>query len=276
MKSLHNFLLILFLISLSHITLAGRWLNWDVIATDISDGVTAVVDYFNGDFPHKQTKIVGNSVVSTQNIPFASIDTINISGTGTLIVTHNNDQEEQLIIETEEALMPYIDAHVIDNQLMIKIKDNTSHDITNLIYRVNSKTVISNVTVSGAVYIELQYSNTTPTQSLTYNVFGASQLHAYHINTNNVHVHAAGASKIVLLGSAKEQHIDISGTVKCDGSKLGGEAVTVNAAGATTVYCNTSNALSGTLMGTSTLYYAQKPKVTVSRLGISSVKRVKE
>src|SRR5438477_6656076 len=268
MKNLHNLLLVLLLISLSHITLAGRWLNWDVIATDISDGVTAVVDYFNGDFPHKQTKIVGNGTVSTHNIPFAAVDTINISGTGTLIVTHNNDQEEQLIIETEEALMPYIDAHVIDNQLMIKIKDNTSHDITNLIYRVNSKTVISNVTVSGAVYVELQYSNTTPTQSLTYNVFGASQLHAYHININSIHVHAAGASKIVLSGTAKTQYLDISGTVKCDGSKLAGEAATVNAAGATTIHCNVSNTLSGTLMGTSSLYYAQKPKVAVSRLGI--------
>jgi hypothetical protein len=129
----------------SYNTYAGTWVNWGKIKTDITPAINAVADTLvtlKDSIKEKYSSIVGTNVIISKRIAISGVNSVTISGSGSLIVTHDSNQKEELVIEADEAIMSYIDIQIKNNELTIDLKKNLSLGLaSSIIYRVNSATI---------------------------------------------------------------------------------------------------------------------------------------
>ena len=118
MKNIKNALVIVLICLLSSPAYAGRWINWGAITTDIvngvTNGITSVVDFFTD---KEQTKVTASGKTATKELTCTGIDTLVVSGAGRLIITQDATQSENLVIETDEAVLPYIETKIAGKKL---------------------------------------------------------------------------------------------------------------------------------------------------------------
>jgi len=274
MKNGHKLIFCLLISSLANPVYAGKWVNWGAIVEDIQDGIRSAVDFVVDKVLAKPVKIVASGISSTKEIALVNVDAIDIVGAGTLIVTQNDEQEGRLVIEADQVLMPYIETEIKDKKLIIKIKDNVSFNVdnkknNNLTYHVSVKN-LTQVNLAGAVS---GMFNSIKTESLLLDVAGASQL-VGDITVDSLIIKSAGASRIVLSGNALMQNMDVSGSCKVDCRNVVGKLVVAQVSGASAVYCNASNVLSGYVSEISSLYYVNNPVVLVKSSGVATVQKL--
>jgi len=270
MKNSHKWIFCVLICSfVANPILAGKWVNWGAIVEDIQDGIVAAVDFIVEKVSAKQAKIIASGIATTKKVALGMVDTIDVTGAGTLIVTQDDKQEGLLVIETDQALMPYIEAEVVGKTLIIKTRDNTSYNVEGLVYRVSVKD-LKHLSLTGAVSGSL---NSIKTESLLLDLTGASRLTG-DLVVENLVIKSFGASRITLTGKATMQNLDVSGSSKVDGRNVIGKSAVVHVDGASTVYCNASGILSGHVSGVSSLYYANNPVVSVKSSGVSSVQKL--
>ncbi len=255
----------------THNALAGKWVNWGNIAQDIKEGITSTIDFVSEKLSTSYTTITPSGTVTTKEIAINDIEIVELSGIGNLVITQNDKQNEGLIIEADEAIMPYIEAQISNKTLSLKIKNNTLYQVENkgIVYRANLKK-LSHLTLSGATCSEL---NSIKTDSLTIDLSGASRLSG-SIDVQFLMLDASGSSKIILSGSATTQNINVSGASRFDGQDLMGKTATIHGSGSSTLYCNVSEKLSGKVSGSSALYYKNIPSVSVKSTGVASVQKI--
>lgn len=251
---------------------AGKWVNWNSVIADISYGIHTVINTvvdIKDSVIGKHVSIVESGTVATKEIAACGVVSVQLSGSGLLIVTQDNNHNEGLIIEADEAIMPYIDVQIQNSELIIKIKENVSFRLTNqIIYRVNSKS-IKNINVAGAITVEMPNINT---KKLSIQASGCSQISGA-INVEKLSIDTSGTCTIVLSGKADVQTIKSSGSGKFDGQNLEGQKINVDGSGAVSLHCNASDSITGNISGSGSLVYSKNPSMHVSTSGIASVKK---
>src|SRR5581483_2565541 len=164
----------IFLCSASYSLFAGKWINWSTIAHDVKEGLTSAIDFVSEKLSTHATTVTESGTVVTKEISISAIEKVELFGTGNLIISQNDKQSESLIIEADEAIMPYIETQISNKTLSLKIQDNVSYQTKNrsLVYRINLKK-LTHLSLSGATRSEL---NTIKADALTIDLQGASRL----------------------------------------------------------------------------------------------------
>src|SRR5690606_22954923 len=103
MKNIKSMLILVFLVSASTNLCAGRWVNWNTVVTDVSNGIHAVVDYVKDSVFNEATSVTGTNVTTTKTVAITGVDSVAVSGVGLVIITQDSTQPEELIIESDEA-----------------------------------------------------------------------------------------------------------------------------------------------------------------------------
>lgn len=266
--------IILTLVLISYITTpntvyAGKWINWGTIIEDVSSCIIEIVDSIKTAIGGEKISVTGTKVIQTKKITISGIDAITVSGSALLVVTQDDAQAEELMIEADEAIMPYIDIHLQNNELTIGIKKNISlYTIAPNVYRINAKNLLR-INVSGATNVQLK---DIKTQSLSINIQGSSKING-SLFVNQLNINASGASNILLNGNALEQNITIHGSSTFDGRHLSGKHMIIQGYGATRIYSNVSDKIDGTLSGSGSFMYLNSPIVNVEKTKAVSLEK---
>lgn len=192
----------------------------------------------------------GNIVRETRTMD--EFDKMEVSGA--IHASFEVGKEFQVVVETDENLLPFIATTVDDGKLRIHWDRHGSVQPTKAVSIRVTAPRLEGVSVSGA--------STADCRALA---------------EDSLEVRASGASKVRLEGSAKTLDVDASGASRLDGSKFVAGHVKIDVSGASSVKVVASESIEGEASGASSVRYGgSASRIEVDTSGASSVKREKE
>lgn len=198
-------------------------------------------------------KVIGSGKLATRQLGLSNVRKISIAGVGKLSITQG--QEENLLIEADDNILPHILSEVKNGELVLKPDKNLDFTpVIPLIFSVKIKD-ISKITASGSTEIEI---NSLKTTNLNVNLKGSTKMGA-KITLNTLSIDASGSSQVTLNGVADSQIFVLKGSSKIDGSNLIGKQANLNASGSAHVKLNVTEKISGSASGSVTVHYKNNP-----------------
>ncbi len=280
-NSRNSFILVACLCISSH-SYPGRWVNWDPIVADLSHGINTVVEsvgnvknYFvkneKKEVPSESDdEIEEEEIPTTRHMPMVGIDTIKVSGSGSLLITQDTSKAEEFVIECIQADMPNLDVRIDDNTLVVTLKETHSFwSKEQIVYRLNIAT-LSKIDVADSVSVEISNINVP---ALLVRASGASKVSG-SVSANELTVDSSDEGGITLIGCVNTQTVRISGSGTFDGRNLDGKSIEVDGSGNAYLYCNVSDVVAGSISGSGSLMYAGSPVVDVDSSKKASVKKL--
>lgn len=218
----------------------------------------------------QETTVKGSSHLSIKTVPISGVTSITVAGIGTCVVVQDSDAPEQVTIEADDNILPYIEIIQDDNTLLIKLKDDTKITTqSKLVYRTTVKK-LSEITLFGSVAMELQL---IAADSLAIVMDGATRL-VGSLQVEHLQATISGSSWAELSGIAKNQDINVAGTSQFDGLGLAGITADVDCFGVSSVYLNVTESICGCCQGVSSVGYKNNPHVNIKTAALSSVEKI--
>lgn len=259
---------------------AGRWVNWEPLMEDVSHGINTVIEAV-GDIKksfiskHKDDEKEPDSEdlheeeTHIKQVSTSGIDTIRISGAGSLLITQDPTQEEEFIIECEQNI-PDVDVFIENNMLMVVLKDTTSFwSRESVAYRLNIVT-LSTIEVADTVSVKIVDIN-VPTLSVK--ASGCSTVSG-KVSAQELIIHSSDTGGVTLSGCADTQTVRVSGSGIFDGRNLDGKTIAVDGSGSAYLYCNVSDVVTGSLLDSGSLVYTGSPVIDIDSSQKASVKKL--
>lgn len=215
--------------------------------------------------PAKRIKGSGNVIKETRQLD--SFHAIDVGGAFEIELIKSND--EKIIIETDDNIMPYIKTSVSGGELDI---DNTE-DINNptelklTIYYKN----LDELEISGAA--SLYSSDVLKASNFEMDCSGASEI-TLKLDIGSLEGDFSGASKLELEGQVKSAELDLSGASVLRAYGLEISDLELDASGAATVKVLVLDRLNIEASGASSVRYKGDPSIELSGIsGASSVRK---
>lgn len=222
---------------------------------------------WNWPFSAKEKNTVYESgIVVTKKHTIHDIKTIEASGNFYLKVRQADT--ESLVIEADKNIMPFVQVDVVDHVLKINIKDDVRLELNNSITCYINVKNVQTIKQAGAITLDIEVDN----EELSLESSGSSTTFG-SITTKKLSITARGYAKIDLGGKTSSQNLVISGSVTYDGTDLESEICKLKVSGNADVTVKASKEITGSVSGSSVLYYIGKPKINVSTSGFSSIKK---
>jgi hypothetical protein len=287
-------LITLFYLSTAHY--CHGWF-WQTTTTTNSSGESDSLDY-----------VTDAQVMGTKEFAIANVTTIDISGSGSLFITIDPQEEETLSIVGDENIVNCIDVFNNKKRLLIKPKDNCSFSTTTpLEYHVTVKklsalyssgsinthidnaTTLSSIDISGASSLTINNIetdlldivaegsshitvNNATVNDITIISRGAHQTMINNITAGTINAELKGSCNVQLSGKADTQKIHLSGASHYKASDLVSARANATLKGSSSAQVHVDNALSYTLSGASSLSYYGNAAAQGSKTGSASVK----
>jgi hypothetical protein len=210
----------------------------------------------------------GSGDIKTEERDVSGFHKVYLEGIGNLIITQGD--EESLVIEADDNIIPLIKTDVFGHRLTIGFKRGYNFiPISKIKYHL---TVIDldEISLSGAGDIDCDDFNT---DQLEFDISGVGDID-FNINAKRVETTSSGAGDITLSGKVDSQEIDISGVGKYDAEELESRECSISLSGAGSVTVNTSEELDISISGVGNVYYAGDPHITQDISGLGRVKSI--
>ncbi len=213
----------------------------------------------------KRVKGSGNVITETRSL--SSFHAIDIGGAWDIELIKSN--EEKIIIETDDNIMPYIKTKVSGGELDIE-QDVDINNPTKLSLIIYYKS-LDELDISGAA--ELFSSDVLEAEYLELDFSGASEV-TLKINAKNVEAEISGASKVDFDGTVDNAAFDISGAAVVRAYGLEINNLKLDASGASTVKVLVLDKFSVDASGASSVRYKGSPSLNVDDIsGASSFRK---
>jgi len=195
--------------------------------------------------------VTRRAFVISRLIPISAISGINIAGVGSAIVTEGAVNE--VVIEAEHRVIDKLYARVVDSELIIGQKSNTSI-ITRfpITYRITLQSnVLESIKASGQVSVEIP---ALKGQRIFAKLDGSSSLTAQKIDAQCMSVEVDGISKLVLAqGAVDEGFINSGGVITFDARNVIARVYHIKADGQVKLDIHATEKISGSMSGVSTV-----------------------
>ena len=212
--------------------------------------------------------IKGNGNVVKQERKVSDFSGFEVGGAFRVFLTQGD--EEKLIIEADENLLPVIETKVKGGTLIITTNENIKDFKTLNIYLTFKK--MNDMEISGACH--LTGENKFSFDNLELDCSGASEVDM-KLSASSLEMDISGASNIDLYGSAEKISLDISGASSLEAYELETVNCDIEASGAANARISVSNELSAEVSGASKLRYKGNPKLISHDVsGAGSMKKV--
>jgi hypothetical protein len=213
----------------------------------------------------------GSGNVISQERQVSGFDRISVSGGMQLMLSQGD--EEMLVIEAEDNIMPYIESFVEDGLLVVSYERGRSFHTTQSV-RVHAIMVeVREIIGSGGSQIQ---TKNIQSDSLSIVVSGGGGGEFMSIDTDHLSVNFSGGSRGTISGRAAEQVVSVSGGGRYHADEVESNSTRINLSGGAggTVWVN--DRLDATLSGGSLLEYYGNPRVTEQLSGGSRVLNIGE
>lgn len=210
----------------------------------------------------------GSGDIETEERDVSDFHKVHLSGVGNLIITQGD--EESLIIEADDNIIPLIKTDVFRHRLTIGFKRGYNFiPIAKIKYHL---TVIDldEISLSGAGDIDCDDFNT---DRLEFDISGVGDID-FNINAERVESTSSGAGDITLSGKVDSQEIDISGVGKYDAEELESRECSISLSGAGSATVNVSEELDVSISGVGNVNYTGSPHVEQDISGLGRVKSI--
>lgn len=208
---------------------------------------------------------VGSGNVVKENREVSGFQEVSLDGMGNLIITQGD--QESLIIEAEDNIIPHINSEVIDNKLEISY-DRAMPTPTEEVNLYLTLEDIDSIEISGVGKIRSEQLNT---EQLSIKIDGAVECNLSDIDVEELIITNSGAGRIVLSGSADQQTITINGAGDYDGADLESRSATITINGAGNAVLNVREFLKAVINGSGRIEYIGDPQLQEEINGIGTI-----
>lgn len=217
--------------------------------------------------------IQGSGNLITEIRQVSNFDSIELSGSGQVIVTQNG--REALSIETDDNVMEYVEAKVENGTLKLGLVTGIptgtnvqSH--TRLVFYVDIDQ-LNSLATSGSGKIE---ADRVSTGALSLSVSGSGAIQIADLSASDVTADLSGSGKIDLAGEADLQDIAISGSGSYSAGDICSQSVEVRISGSGNATVCATGTLDADVSGSGSVDYYGSPEVNMSGSGSGKVTRL--
>lgn len=211
--------------------------------------------------------LTGNVITETRSV--SGFDRVEVSTLGELTIIQGDT--ESLVIETDDALMPYIETKVTNNKLTIGFKNNVSINFSNngihpTLHVTLTVKDLRDLDVSGLAEVNC---DSLQTAELSIDLSGAGHITVDSLAVITLSVDISGLGGVTLAGTATDQYINISGAGGYQGGDLESATTTISLSGLGGATVWVTGSLEVDISGAGGVNYYGNPTITqdVSGLG---------
>lgn len=191
----------------------------------------------------------GSGVVIEEERAVAEFDRISFEGIGRLIITQG--EEERLVIEAEDNIMPRIDTRVRGRTLQISFDTDRWENIIRPTEPIRFHLTVTDLS---AIFLS-----------------GFGNIDAQGIDVENLDVTLSGAGSIAIAGRTQQQDVNVSGAGAYDAGDLQSEVADINLSGAGSATLWVTESLDVNITGLGSVSYYGDPQVEQSVSGLGNV-----
>lgn len=210
--------------------------------------------------------IRGNGVLTSETrIPDEEF--IGIVSEGEFNVFITQDTIDEIVVEAEENLIPYIYTRVDGNDLVLKVRENRcirSNEAVHIYIRTND---LRELTLSGSGNIEFDSLTTNKTEI---DLLGSGDIEG-EIYTDFLEADISGSGNITLSGQTDESDLLITGSGNFHASDLMQNTCFAKITGSGNMYLSVSDLLDVVITGSGNINYSGTPAVNLSVTGSGNV-----
>ena len=224
----------------------------------------AACNFGNFNIQANGLKASGNTV--REEIAISGISQVDFSGLGNMTVEQGD--EELLVIEADDNIMPNITTEIMGDRLTIGVKKGTSiNGPVTLRYTLTVKD-LSELELSGLGDIEIGRFST---DDLAISISGGGNLDFKGLDVEQLSVALSGLGNVSIAGNCQSQKLKISGggSYQAGDLKSGTAQVTISGLGGATVWV--ADELDVTISGGGDVGYYGNPRIRQDISGLGSI-----
>jgi hypothetical protein len=189
------------------------------------------------------------------------------------IVYYTQGPGNNLTVEAQENLLPYIQTIIDNNRLILREKPGVilgKHEP--IIFRITSPSV-SAVEISGSGIFYVQ--GTWTGDNLEAKISGSGSISISSVDTRTFQAYISGSGNMITsAGIADSENLRISGSGSIDLRQTIAKNTTANISGSGDIYTNVSDQLDALIAGSGSVYYLGQPVINTQISGSGKVIRL--
>ena len=215
--------------------------------------------------------IRGSGDVISETRPVSNFDSIDLSGSGEVIVTQGGS--ESLSIETDDNVMEYVKAEVEGGTLKLGFKEKVNLiSPSRLVFYVGVDD-LTGLAISGSGDFEAEMIET---DRLDASISGSGDVQIADLTAGEVKARISGSGEIDLAGEAAAQDVAISGSGKYLAGDLCSESVKVSISGSGDATVCATETLDSNISGSGSVDYYGRPSINSSGSGSGKINNLGE
>jgi hypothetical protein len=211
----------------------------------------------------------GSGRVETESRAVSGFDSVDLSGTGDLVITQG--ESEALTIEAEDNILPHIKTEVKGGELVIGFDRDDWNDIINPTRPIKFNLTVKNlsgVTISGSGSITAASLNA---DRLELNVSGSGSVAIDQLQASDLVFDLSGSGQADLSGQVTSQEIHISGSGNYNAGDLQCQDATLDSSGSAQVTLWVEDSLDVQTSGSGSIRYYGSPQINTDSSGSSTL-----
>jgi hypothetical protein len=217
--------------------------------------------------------ISGSGNVITESRQVSNFDSIELSGSGEVIVTQGAG--ESLTIETDDNVMEYIESEVENGTLKLRLVTGLQTGVniqryTRLVFYVGVDN-LNGLSTSGSGKIE---SDEIETGRLDLSVSGSGTIQIAELFASELKAGISGSGGINLGGDVAVQDIGVSGSGNYQAGEMCSSSVKVSVSGSGNATVCATEELDASLSGSGNVNYHGSPEVSISDSGSGNIRHL--
>jgi hypothetical protein len=213
--------------------------------------------------------IYGNGEIVAEDREVSGFDAVSVGGSGHLTITQGD--QESLIIEADENLLPYLESVVRGSELKIRQTRNNLRFSEKPVYTVQLKN-LNKLRLSGSLKAEMEQLET---EDLDAAISGSGRIELGRLDAQDVDAGVSGSGEIVI-GEGEAESFDArisgSGDLRAADFQVQRMSLSISGSGSGRVWVTES--LDARISGSGRIDYAGSPQISSSVSGSGKIRQV--
>jgi hypothetical protein len=208
----------------------------------------------------------GSGKIVSETRTVANFDKVSVGGSGELVIIQ--EDEESLVIRTDDNLLPFIKSHVSGGELSIGWNNANLSPSQTIHYELKVKN-LGAIQLSGSLQAKAEQLKG---EHLSVAISGSGKVSFARLETKELDVQVSGSGEFELSGHVNAQKIGISGAGKYAAGDLQSERVEANVSGSGNLTVWATGSLSSHISGSGEVNYYGTPSVQSETSGSGRVR----
>ena len=210
----------------------------------------------------------GSGNIEKEERDVSGFDEVSFTGMGNLIIMQG--EEESLLVEADDNVLPLIETNVFGDRLNIGYKRGYNFIPASNVKFYLSVIDINKVSLSGAGKIDCE---DLETNKLELELSGAGDID-FNIGADKLVIESSGAGDLTLSGEVESQNVDISGVGRYNAKELESKECDIEVSGAGSATVNVTEELDIEISGVGNVYYIGSPRVRQDISGLGKIESI--